>query len=65
MVLDPLDLSVEALSAGVGDPKAQVGDDVLEMPLEGARCIRDRWNARMYSPVIPRLINTVADRVTT
>jgi hypothetical protein len=25
LILDPLDLSVEALGAGVGDPKAQVG----------------------------------------
>ena len=53
MILDPLDLGVEALSAGVGDPKAQVGDDVLEMSLEGPRRIRDRRNARTYSPVIP------------
>src|SRR5450631_3823173 len=35
------------------------------MPLEGPRCIRDRRDARTYSPVIPRCKIAASDRLTT
>jgi hypothetical protein len=63
LILDPLDLGVEALGAGVGDSKAQVGDDVLEMSLEGPLCLRDGRNVRTYGPVIPRTKVAASDRL--
>ena len=52
---DGLDLRVEPFGHGVGDRVAQVGDDILKMPLQHLRHFLHRLEAATARPPIPLL----------
>src|SRR5206468_5398106 len=52
-VPDPLDLRIQALGGRVGDPVAEVGEDVREVRLEHARLLDHGRQARVRRPEVP------------
>src|SRR5436190_23401600 len=52
-VADPLDLRVQALGRRVGDPVAQVGEDVRQVRLEHARLLDHGLEPRVGRPEVP------------
>src|SRR6185312_4799105 len=52
-VLDPLDLRVDALGAGVGDTQDDGVEDTVEMPLDHPGDLSDRLEARTDRPIEP------------
>src|SRR5437667_4856223 len=52
-VPDPLDLRIQALGGRVGDPVAEVGEDVREVRLEHPRLLDHGRQARVRRPEVP------------
>src|SRR5438093_805216 len=52
-VPDPLDLRIQALGGRVGDPVAEVGEDVREVRLEHPRLLDLGRQARVRRPEVP------------
>src|SRR5438445_7341229 len=52
-VLDPLDLGVDGFAGSIRDPMAEVGNDVLEAPLQGLGYLQHGAQSTAYCPALP------------
>ena len=52
-VLHPLDLGVDGFAGCVGDPMAQVRDDILESPFEHPCYLNHRLQPAPHCPTMP------------